>query len=338
MKPTYKIIIAILILGLIISSIYLFISFKNKKRSQFAQVSVDVPSEQGSWTDSKYLMAFHACDTATTDCTNPKNHQTYIAQSNDGQTWQPIPDYTPYQGSVPDIIRRKNTIYIFNPGQVRKYHIDTGIWDSPVSITLDGNQGKFVDPSAILDDNNNIVLFYLLGQKGGDPARCPEGQSSCTKIFDSATEIDGSDGTKFVVDSGHRTEIEIGNNDIASDPDIFKGASDYVLYLSLGRDIEARTAQTLLSSYEPIPTLDNGILSQNIGGVSAGYYDPITKQYWTYLHTEEGSVNVIQQAVSSTLDTPLSTNDFTTVISGATYPGLGDTYSVESPSFAINMP
>jgi len=64
-----------------------------------------------------YLMAFHACDTsAGIDCNMPMNHKVYLAQSEDGVNWSLVPGWQPFQGSVPDVIRRGDTLYIYTPG------------------------------------------------------------------------------------------------------------------------------------------------------------------------------------------------------------------------------
>jgi hypothetical protein len=79
-------------------------------------------------------MAFHVCDPTTTNCDDPHNHQVYVAQSADGVNWAPITGYTSARGSVPDLVRRDGTIYIYSPGSggqragnVRRYRIDTGV-------------------------------------------------------------------------------------------------------------------------------------------------------------------------------------------------------------------
>lgn len=58
----------------------------------------------------KYLMAFHACDAAAAECRDPRNHQVYLAQSDDGAQWSLVPGWKPYPGSVPDVIRRGESL------------------------------------------------------------------------------------------------------------------------------------------------------------------------------------------------------------------------------------
>jgi hypothetical protein len=131
-----------------------------------------------------------------------------------------ITGYAPARGSVPDLVRRDDTIYVYSPGSggeldgnVRRYRFDTDTWEDPVPVSLqhrDGRDVRWVDSSPILDDNGAIVLFYLdPGETEGLPTSCPPGRASCLVPFWSATEVDGSDGTAFVVDAEVRAEYWI---------------------------------------------------------------------------------------------------------------------------------
>lgn len=292
--------------------------------------------------NAKYIMAFHACNTATTTCSDPRNHKVYIVQSEDGINWSLLTGYTPYSGSVPDLIRRGNTLYVYTPGMVRRYLIDTDTWkDSvPVSVSLKLSSGKseeFVDPSPMLDDNGSIVLFYLVGLKGGDPARCQSGQASCTKTFRSATELAGGDGASFLVDTGNRAEITIVSSGSASDPDIFKGPEGFVMYVARDGGVQALSSNELRGSYQNITGLPGGMLvAAGMGSVPAGYYNDKTGEYWTYVHKPQGSVSGIKRAVHSSLGAAIPEASFTTIISGTDFSGLNSSYTVESPGFAVN--
>jgi hypothetical protein len=288
----------------------------------------------------KYLMAFHACDTASTNCNDPRNHKTHIAGSNDGASWSPISGYTPHLGSVPDLILRGNTLYVFNPGWVRRYRIDKDKWEDKVQVRVNhanGTQEYFVDPSPYMDENGKIVLFYLVGGAPGtgDPAGCfPQG-TTCAKYFRSATEVEGSDGTSFIVDSGNRAEVV--SNTGAADPDIFKDKNGYVLYISRANSVQVFTSTELRGIYTKVPSLPDGMLESNLGGIPSGHYDEATGQYWTYVHIP-GQPRVIRRAVHKTISTPLLSSDFSTIISGSNFPGLGNTFNVESPGFTLNTP
>jgi hypothetical protein len=298
----------------------------------------------------RYLLAFHACNAATTDCRGPQNHQTYVAQSNDGATWTVIPGYLPYGGSVPDLVRRGNTLYVFtvsppsrfriDVGQLRRYRIDTDTWESPVDVRMAQGSGAnemFVDPSPTVDDRGRIVLFYMVGQSGGDPAHCLPGQASCIKLFRSATEVEGSDGTHFVVDPGNRAEVTIAGADTAADPDIFSGPQGYVMYVSRGPSVQAMSSSDLRGTYANIAGLSNGLLVTESGGIPAGHYATTTGQYWTYVHQSQGAVAVIRRAEHAGLSTPVADSQFSTTLTGSSA-GLGATFVVESPGFAVNAP
>lgn len=290
---------------------------------------------------ARYLLAFHACDTATTNCSDPRNHSTYVAQSDDGAAWTLLAGYSPHLGSVPDIVRRGSTLYVYNPGQLRRYHIDTGVWEDPIPVTVrhaDGTDELFVDPSPTIDENGSIVLFYLVGQIGSDPAGCPPGVTTCTKLFRSATEVAGSDGASFTVDSGDRAQVTITTPGTASDPDIFRDAAQFVLYVSGGQSVLAYSSSTLRGSYTPITGLPSGALSTGSGGIPAGHFDSTTAQYWTYVHQPQGNVAIIRRAVHGSLSTPLADSAFSTILTGGTFAELGSTYRVESPGFAVNQP
>jgi hypothetical protein len=292
---------------------------------------------------SPYLLAFHACDTATTstglsagtNCSDPRNHRVYLAQSDDGANWSLVPGWTTHSGSVPDVIRRGDTLYVYTPGQVRRYRFSTNTWEDPVQVTLTDPEanGMFVDPSPFVDNQGRLVLFYLLGAIGQDPAGCAPGETTCVKHFHSATEVADSDGTAFVAESGDRVQITISpsNPSSASDPDIFYDGSRYVLYISRGANVQVYTSLTLHGSYTLSTNLPDGYLTHG-GGVPAGHFESATARYWTYVHTPQG---VIRRAVHASLDVPLADGDFITVLSGSSI-GLGASYRVESPGFAVN--
>ena len=296
------------------------------------------PSFSSPFTD-KYLMAFLVCNNSAANCGDPRNHQTFLAQSNDGATWTRVSGVLPLPGSVPDVIRRGNTLYIFSPGMVARYYLDTGKIDlpQPVAITASNNTNElFVDPSITVDANGNLVLFYLLGQIGSDPAHCPPGESSCTKIIHSATEITGSDGTRFTVDSGNRADISINGQETASDPAILKDPNGYTLLISRGQSVEAMMSSNLRGTFKDIPTLPGGILVNNLGGVPDGYYDSASGRYWIYI-TSGTNDSVIRRAVSNNITYPLSEGQFSTVLSGSNV-GLGSSFMVASPGVTPNQP
>ena len=292
-----------------------------------------VPTIQSVVT-GKYVMSFHACDESKTNCRDPRNHEVYLAQSDDGVAWKMIPNWKPFKGSVPDVIRRGNTLYIYTAsGEVVKYHLDTSVVDAPTRVKVKGLDMGFADPSLIIDGEGRLVLFMLNGfVPNGDPAGCPPNQTTCEKYMDAAVEVKGSDGTEFNLESGHRVTVKLGSEfRSASDPDIFFDGKQYVMYVSHGASITAWTATTLLGTYTRLTNL-----STNLGGIPAGYFDSSAKLYWTYGHINENGRAVIRRATHTAL-APLTAADFKTVLTGATI-GLGATFHVESPGFAVNNP
>ncbi len=298
-----------------------------------------ITSFTSSGISKAYLLSFHACDTATANCRDPRNHQVYLAQSNDGASWSLVPGWMPYPGSVPDVIRRGDTLYVYTPDQVRRYRFATQTWEAPVRVSLnDPTAPGFVDPSLFVDDQGRLVLFYLVATPGSDPAQCAPGQPTCVKRFHSATEAPGSDGTAFVAEPGDRVAITLHPNpiDSASDPDIFieavRSTTRYVLYISRGNSIQIYTSLTLHGSYTLLTTLPEGYLTRNTGGIGSGHFDFVANRYWTYVHTPNG---IIRRAAHSTLDEQLAEDDFTAIITGSSI-GLGSSWRVESPGFAVN--
>lgn len=297
------------------------------------------PGEAGGPATGAYLMSFHACDPVATTCTDPANHRVYLAESDDGLAWTVLPGWEPFAGSVPDVVRRGETLYLFTPGRVARYHMDSGTWDASMPITVNDAEspGGFVDPSAIVDAEGRIVLFYLQGIVGQDPARCAQGETTCTKRFRSATEVEGSDGTSFTADTGDRATMQISSTQVASDPDVFAHPDGFVLYVSgpNASSITALRSRTLQGTYQAINTLpSNGRLSDT-GGIPSGYYDEDTAMYWTFAHTLVQGRNVIRRAVHPGLAAQIVETDWTTVVTGDAV-GLSATANVESPGFAIN--
>jgi hypothetical protein len=281
----------------------------------------------------QYIMSFHSCDS---NCTGFQDHMVNLAESDDGTNWTLVPNYTPYNGSVPDVIIRGSKLYLYTPGKVKRYDNSTGTWDANtafVSITDSiGGLVQYVDPSASIDSSGRIVLFFLNSTgnpMGQDPAGCQT--YPCVKYFDSATEVIGSDGTQFVKNSGHRTSF-ILTSGTASDPDIFFDGNKYIMYISRGGSTYACQSDSLHGTYTAMPNLSNGMLTYQ-GGVPCGNYDPLSGNYWTYILSNVSGISVIKQAIHPDFNNLLNT--FTTVISG---PILGEPSNTktESPGFCTN--
>lgn len=281
----------------------------------------------------KFIMSFHTCDSA---CVGFQDHKVNLAESDDGASWTLVPNFVPYNGSVPDVIVRGNKLYIYTPNKVKRYDNATNQWDPlPVNVSVvdqSGNPVSFVDPSPLVDSNGKIVLFFLNSTGStGDPASCTS--LPCTKYFDSAVEVDASDGTQFTLQSGNRASVTLTTTgQTASDPDIYFDGSKYILYISRGQSTDAYFSTLLHGSYTVFPNLSAGQLT-NMGSVPCGQYDVVTGKYWTYIHANASGNIIIRQAIHSDFNSQLTT--FTTVISGPIISQPTST-KTESPGICSN--
>ena len=303
------------------------------------------PTRATAQISERYLLTFQSC--ASGGSCPPANQTIYLAQSNDGSNWSLVPGFTPQNASVPTPIRRGNTLYVYfvNPTgttvSVMKYHFLTGVWDSPIQISLSDTQGYggLVDPSAILDSHGNIVLFYTSAPVGAnyDPSGCPPGQATCVQHFRMATENASSDGTAFTAAAADVVSVPMGGANQptnSGDSFVFFDGVQYDLYLPSstvsGQGINAilslYTAASLGGSYALSTALPNGVLIPNPGGIGSGYFNAQLGQYWTYVSTATS----LLLAVTTSLNQQLTTSDFTSIATGSSL-GIGSSASVQHP-------
>lgn len=245
-----------------------------------ADTALDTAPPDFAVPEHPYLLSFHSCPTDEETCGNPQNHTVQLAGSADGVSWEVLDWFAPYPGSVPDVLVRDGILYIYALPQIRRIDLATFAVLPDEGLTFLTEEELFhADPSVILDEDGRIVMFFLEGSATGDPASCPEGPP-CTLRILSATEQEGSLGTVFSVDEGARLAVEVTEESPArlSDPDIFVGASGYVLLVSQGQNVRAYGAEALQGSYEALGK-DN--LTPNTGGVPAGGY--VDGQHWLYV-------------------------------------------------------
>lgn len=316
----------------------------------------------GAVINRKFLMAFQACDVGGSyGCRESEEGNVYLAQSNDGVHWLPMPGIQPFQGNVPDLIRRDNSLYVyyltFGSAQwsetlnVRRYNVRTAALEAEDMVMITDDYGiaeRIVDPSLIVDDDGKLVLFYLVQDVGmNDPARCMPGSPTCNKVFRSATEVEGSDGTEFIVDAGNRYERQIGPDEIIVDPDVFRTPDGYVMYVGYADEryqagppdaALALFSTDLRGSYALIPALEDGVLTRSISG-GAGMYDFATKQYWTYgAQVDPRGSLVIAGAAHAGFDTTILESRLQIVVTGQDVMGLGPDFGLASPGLALNLP
>ncbi len=285
----------------------------------------------------KYIMAFAVCSQPASP---PPDQTVYLAESDDGSNWTLVPDFIPYTGSVPEIIIRGSKLYVYTPtptAVVKRYDFGSNTWDaSPVSVSIHdsvGNNVGWVDPTSIIDSSGNIVLFFLNTTGiSGDPAICTA--YPCTKYFDMAVEVPGSDGTQFVKSSGHRASITLQDTlqRRACDPDLFFDGTQYVLYITKANGMVAYYSNQLLGNYTLFSGLPNGFITVQ-GVTGCGYFENTSSEYWMYVMEKVSGVFVIRRAVFNNFNSQV--NSFNTVLS-ATSIGLPSTMNTESPSFCTN--
>ncbi|MFM8970524.1 MAG: hypothetical protein ACKOI3_09975 [Actinomycetota bacterium] len=266
-------------------------------------------------------MSFHTCAPGASDCNNPGNHIVQLAQSADGANWSLVGGWQSYKGSVPDVFRRGNTMYVFSTSGLMRIDMTTGA-TTTTAVTL--NSGTYVDPSLAQLPDGRLILFFLPGIPGQDPAQCAAGQASCVREIKSAVEVAGSDGARFELDAGARiTETITGG--AFSDPDIFYNGAEWVLYVSRGPSVHAYTSTSIQGSYT-----FRGIVSNNLGGVPAGL-QLADGSIATYVHTSSGASTEIRRATSATGAAAIAS--FQTAVTAQSM-GLGN--HAESPGLALN--
>lgn len=276
-----------------------------------------------------YLMAFHACDTALKSCSNPTNHTIYLAGSDDGVNFSLVDSFTPRAGSVPDVLFHEGALYIFHTGGSERWvKLDSCM--NPVatgSLSIDGVADSFVDPSTLSLDGQ-IIMFYLPGVIGADPAGCSA--YPCSKEIRSASAT-GTDPSSMASVSGARAAMTLANGTF-SDPDIVpRSDGGYLLYVSSGQSVYVFTGSNVNATFTPPGGGSPYYLVQNAGGVPAGI-ESDDGNVWIYVTTNNAGVEIIRRAVSSDGVTPLSSGAFSTVISAGSIPSFTSTTSVSSPS------
>lgn len=288
----------------------------------------------GPGWEARFFLAVHTCEGS--GCTDPRTHQTRLLESADGAAWTTVPGAGPFSGSVPDVVARGDTVYLYNPGKVTRYRRSVNRWEAPAQVRVENDQGgkvDFVDPSAVVDEQGRLVIHFLnsTGLLNQDPAGCLT--YPCEKHFDSAVEVPGSDGTLFRLQPGHRVSLVLGSGS-ASDPDIFSDGQAWCLYLSRGQSVQVFRGASLHGSFGLVEGLPDGYLTHQ-GGVPCGHWDPATGKYWTWAHANEPGRTVVRRFVHDGFARQLGPADFTVAVTGETL-GLGAGVSVASPSFALN--
>ena len=296
-----------------------------------------------------YLMSFHSADVAA----GPDTHKTWIVESDDFIHWSLIPGYQAFCGSVPDLIRRDTSLYVFNAGIMRRLDYGTLQWDATVQVTVRSSAGGdeidyfMVDVTPFLGADGLIHLYYLKNDLGTgyDPAGCGP-STTCTKTFESATEVSGSGGTEYVVDSGSRVQVVVDEADVAamreggSDPDFFRGASgEYYLAVMGGPESTYLfTATGMTDSFAPIGGLGSeSLITGSLGAVPSALYDSSGSRYiWAF--TKPGSQITLYSSTSAStsLDGVGAVTQLVNLTGGSFPDDIGSDYQLNSAGLTKN--
>ena len=202
-----------------------------------------------------------------------------------------------------------------------------------------------METSAILDEKRRIVLFYRACP--ADPAWPCGNNPEHREYFRTATEIEGSDGTRFVVDEGDRLTIQTAPPyTTATNPDVFRDRNGFVLYVGqtagssfddLVRCIVAYSSKTLRGQYSKISGLPDGkLVCGKVHPSATGHYDFGTDSYWTYLAAlDKCSIVWVRHR---DIHTPLALNDFRMAFRLRSMPDLGSSFIGLHTRFAVNEP
>lgn len=273
-----------------------------------------------------YLIAFHAC---ASECTSPINHTIYLAGSNDGIQWTLIDAFAGLAGSVPDLVFFNNFLTIFHTGQKSWAKVNACfeiVEEGEASLVSNEDTGSFVDPSLIVA-GDDLILFYLPGIIGQDPAGCTA--YPCTKEIHSA-QADDEMLASFTQIAGNRAEAVLSAGSF-SDPDIVARADgSFLLYVSSGQSTSVFTGSSLNDTFASPDGQDLRLISNNAGGVPTAI--EVNNEIWLYVTTSASDLEVIRRAVSSDGITTLQEADFATVINSSIASQFSATTNVSSPS------
>lgn len=276
-------------------------------------------------TTYEYLMAFHACSES---CTSPANHIIYLAGSDDGTAWTLIEEFEPRSGSVPDVVFYNNYLYIFHTSGSEHWVKLNACFEvvdqSTVSITSAEDSGGFVDPSLMVS-GDDLILFYLPGILGQDPAGCSS--YPCTKEIHSAVADDEGLATFAQID-GNRAEKTLTAGTF-SDPDIVSRADGtFLLYVSSGQSTLAYSGTSLNDTFSGETTVSN-----NQGGVPSGI--EVDGEIWLYVTTNQSGIEVIRRGLGADGVSSIDSANFETVIDATISGGFSASTNVSSPSMIV---
>ena len=319
------------------------------QQTETSETSDDNSTIQYGRYVGEYLLTVFSCEASTCMEPNTFNHEVWIAYSDDGVTWTFPEEDVPFEGSVPDILRRDNTLYAFGGrGTIKRYHFDTDEWEDPVEYSTTGADVRWNDKSPVLGEDGLLHLFFLSSEiDNGDPAECPaNSETPCTQYFRSAIEVEGSDGTLFDIQDEPNLVVDIAPGERASDPDVFQLADGrWGMLITWLEGTAFFTSDTLHGEYLPAEELGTPpYLADPFYGLGVSHYIADEEMYWTYVNTPqdipgtEAFMLQIERAVHRDFEQKLDTVDFEVVLSEADGSGLPSGYWAASPGFTLNRP
>lgn len=241
----------------------------------------------------QFLMAFNACPVG--NC-GPQDHTVHLAGSDDGLEWTLLTAFSRgHGGSVPDIVRYNGDLFLFHTRGNTDHTWDRlddclQVVEQGVVAISGGDEGDrgWVDPSLVVD-GDDLVLFYLPGIPGADPAACAPEEDTCERNIHSARANVASFPT-FTVVTGDRVNVTIGKPPTElrgfSDPDILPLADGtFLLNISSGENTLVYTGTELDGPFVS-PTSDGSLLwaSKHQGGVPTAIQEMNNLDVWLYVH------------------------------------------------------
>ncbi len=306
-------------------------------RTEVSETDCQEPLEY----DYNYMMTFFSCDTSVDDCKKTDNHEIYIAGSKDGEQWELIDEWTPVQGSVPEVFFYDDHLYIAQPSSndlrpnIREVNscflVTKEIYFNLVDE--DGEEHGYVDPSFYVEGDD--VYFTHLYQEDTGPAKNVTGCETypCEKMMAVAMPTDDSwEEWEIVEGAGVTATLEEpgpGTVTAISDPDVTKlDDGTYTLVLSSGSDTYLFTSDSPDSAYSS-PTDELWHRVTRNGGVPS--LIEIDDTLWLYVNSKGGAgTEYIHRAALDDIYELAEEEDFTIMINGETFGS--DTMIASAPS------
>jgi hypothetical protein len=226
-------------------------------------LAVAVPAAEPASRPARFLLAISGGGTSS------------LLASSDGVRFSAA--LATWPGTVPSPVRRGGTIYVYDQptvsqrglsGTVRRFAFSGNrllaksvstytIQIASIEDALRSSPGSFA-PSAAVDDNGAIILFYGLRYEPSTNA-CPVVGKACVKLR-TATEVFGSDGASFTGDLGNRATISFPPTDTLDPPALFRGETGWAvafsgpnrcLHLATGRDVRRHFSDRCYANESP---------------------------------------------------------------------------------------